>query len=123
MFDGRQMTDDRRQATKYKSSYYAIRATRYSHASRITFHSSRFWLLSLLVALVLASTPLAAGRLAASPTAQSDSRLFPETGKSVRGKFLTYWNAHGGLPQQGFPISEEIQEKSETNGKIETRAR
>src|SRR5215210_6263105 len=26
---------------------------------------------------------------------------FKETSKSVRGKFLQYWNAHGGLPQQG----------------------
>src|SRR4051794_36066343 len=102
MFDGRQ-------TTKNKSSNYAIRTTHFSHASRITFHSSSFRLLSLLVALVLACTPLAAGRLAASPTAQSDSRLFPETGKTVRGKFLTYWNGHGGLPQQGFPISEEMQ--------------
>ena len=30
--------------------------------------------------------------------------------------FLDYWNAHGGLAQQGFPISEEFVEKSDLNG-------
>jgi uncharacterized protein (DUF885 family) len=51
---------------------------------------------------------------------QGDSRTFTETGKTVKGKFLTYWNEHGGLPQQGFPISEEMQEKSDTDGKTYT---
>ena len=47
-------------------------------------------------------------------------QTFAETGKTVRGLFLDYWNSHGGLAQQGFPISEEIQEKSDTDGKIYT---
>ncbi|MDQ3930836.1 MAG: peptidase S8, partial [Chloroflexota bacterium] len=51
---------------------------------------------------------------------QCDSYTFPETGKTVRGKFLTYWNEHGVLPQQGYPISEEMQEKSDTDGKTYT---
>jgi plastocyanin/methionine-rich copper-binding protein CopC len=45
---------------------------------------------------------------------------FKETGKTVCGKFLTYWNSHGGLAQQGFPISAEMQEKSDTDGKTYT---
>lgn len=45
------------------------------------------------------------------------SRAFPETGKSVTGIFLDYWNAHGGLPQQGYPISDLITEVSDLNGK------
>jgi len=52
--------------------------------------------------------------------AQGSSRTFPETGKTVSGRFLQYWNANGGLAQQGFPISEEMQEKSETDGKTYT---
>ncbi|MEA2576258.1 MAG: thermitase, partial [Chloroflexia bacterium] len=51
---------------------------------------------------------------------QSDSRTFPETGKTVKGRFLTYWNEHSGLPQQGYPISTEMQEKSDTDGKTYT---
>ncbi len=50
-------------------------------------------------------------------SAQGGSRTFQETGKTVKGKFLAYWESHGGLPQQGFPISEEMQEKSDTDGK------
>ncbi len=52
--------------------------------------------------------------------AQSNSRTFPETGKSVKDKFLTYWDSHGGLAQQGFPISDEMQEKNDTDGKTYT---
>jgi plastocyanin len=48
------------------------------------------------------------------------ARTFAETGKTLRGKFLQYWEAHGGLPQQGFPISEEMAEKSDTDGKVYT---
>src|SRR4051794_36451168 len=56
-----------------------------------------------------------------TPTrAQGDSRTFPETGKTVKGKFLAYWDTHGALPQQGYPISEEMQEVSDTDGKTYT---
>lgn len=64
---------------------------------------------------------LIAGTFAASLAgAQTGSRTFPETGKTVSGAFLSYWNAHGGLAQQGYPISAEMQEKSDTNGKTYT---
>ncbi|MEA2574401.1 MAG: thermitase, partial [Chloroflexia bacterium] len=45
------------------------------------------------------------------------SYTFPETGKTVSGRFLQYWTSHGGLPQQGYPVSEEMQETSDINGK------
>lgn len=51
---------------------------------------------------------------------QQASRAFAETGKSVQGRFLEYWNTHGGLAQQGYPISQELQEKSDTDGKVYT---
>ena len=37
-------------------------------------------------------------------------RYFPETGHSLRGAFLSYWEAQGGLPIFGFPTSEELSE-------------
>src|SRR5262245_8120862 len=40
-------------------------------------------------------------------------RYFPETGKIVKGRFLQYWDERGGLAQQGYPISEEINELRE----------
>ena len=49
--------------------------------------------------------------------AGSAPRIFPETGKTVQGRFLQYWLGNGGLTQQGFPISEEMQETSNVNGK------
>jgi hypothetical protein len=48
--------------------------------------------------------------------AEADSHLFPETGKHTGGLFLKYWNEHGGLAQQGYPISEEFMEVSDLNG-------
>jgi FtsP/CotA-like multicopper oxidase with cupredoxin domain len=45
------------------------------------------------------------------------ARTFPETGKTISGRFLEYWSANGGLAQQGFPISEEFQERSDLDGK------
>ncbi len=50
----------------------------------------------------------------------ADSHTFPETGHTVSGSFWTYWQAHGGLAQQGYPISEELQEKSDLNGQTYT---
>jgi probable HAF family extracellular repeat protein len=35
---------------------------------------------------------------------------FPETGHNVRPRFLAYWEAHGGLAQFGYPLSEEFVE-------------
>ena len=50
----------------------------------------------------------------------SGSRTFPQTGKTVRGLFLEYWDGHGGLAQQGYPISEVLSEKSDLDGKTYT---
>src|SRR5687767_1787845 len=76
---------------------------------------------SLLFALLLALTSVLSPQ-SSVPTAhaQGNARTFPETGKTVAGKFLQYWDSHGGLAQQGFPISQQIQETSDTNGKIYT---
>lgn len=72
----------------------------------------------ILLTLVLAEVfhPLAAIR----SLAQGDCRTFKETGKTVCGKFLTYWEGHGGLAQQGFPLSNSFQEKSDLDGKTYT---
>lgn len=62
-----------------------------------------------------AGTPVPGG----TPTLPgTGSQLFPETGKTVTGVFLDYWKAHGGLLQQGFPISGVMMEVSELNGKL-----
>jgi hypothetical protein len=45
---------------------------------------------------------------------------FPETGKTVTGLFLDYWKTHGGLAQQGYPISDVMGEVSDLDGKLYT---
>jgi hypothetical protein len=40
-------------------------------------------------------------------------RMFPETGKCVNEPFLAYWNTHGGLAINGFPISDAFMETLE----------
>lgn len=42
---------------------------------------------------------------------------FSETGKTARGAFLDYWRLHGGLIQQGYPITDEFAEVNPSDGK------
>lgn len=44
---------------------------------------------------------------------------FPETGHSLEGPFLDYWNAHGGLGQFGYPITDEVVENGRTTQYLE----
>src|SRR5689334_20916189 len=82
--------------------------------------SSR-WARTLAVTVLLAVLAVPGFEWNTAPArAQTGSRTFPETGHTVRGRFLDYWNTHGGLAQQGYPISEEMQEKSDTDGKVYT---
>jgi hypothetical protein len=54
------------------------------------------------------------------PNTSEGSILFPETGKRLGGKFLEYWQSHGALAQQGYPISDEFMERSDLDGKTYT---
>lgn len=55
------------------------------------------------------------------PSDVSDTKLwFPETRHTISGKVLEYWKKYGGLPQFGFPISEQFQEVSAADGKTYT---
>jgi hypothetical protein len=74
------------------------------------------WLSVLAVAGLLLSIFSTGGSVARAQA----PRFFPETGHTVKGLFLAYWDTHGGLAQQGYPISEEMQEVSDTDGKTYT---
>jgi hypothetical protein len=41
---------------------------------------------------------------------------FSETGHTLRNSFKAYWEAHGGLPLYGFPLSEEFGERDPNTG-------
>ena len=67
--------------------------------------------------MVEGRTEDAFGRFAAF--ASGPTRIYFEpTGHSLGGSFLTYWNRYGGLPIFGYPLSEEFQEVSATDGKV-----
>jgi hypothetical protein len=54
-----------------------------------------------------------------SPTWEPGPLPFPQTGQAVGGRFLRYWQAHGGLALFGYPLTGERQEKLE-DGKTYT---
>ena len=74
--------------------------------------------LALLIACAagLLAAPLLS-RLTAQPAAQANCQTFPQTGQTVCGPFLKYWQDHGGLAQQGYPISGEFREVSDLDHK------
>ena len=75
-------------------------------------------LLPLTLALVLTSGAVFAP-WQARPAAATDPSCvtFAETGYDLCGRFLTYWQDHGGLAQQGFPVSDLFSEQSSTDGR------
>ena len=82
-------------------------------------------ILAIITALItmLAATsigPAVPRSAAAQNQPQAGCQTFKETGKTVCGTFLTYWKAHGDVTQQGFPISNEFKEVSDTNGQTYT---
>ncbi len=56
----------------------------------------------------------------AQPPANPDSDYYPETGHTLGGGFRDYWNQNGGLMSFGYPISEQFQEVSKTDGQTHT---
>jgi hypothetical protein len=55
---------------------------------------------------ILALAMLALTALAPAPaSAQAPQRDFPETGQTLAGPFLTFWEEQGGLARFGYPIS------------------
>jgi hypothetical protein len=73
--------------------------------------------ISILATLLLGWPALAATNAQAQ---QSNCQTFAQTGQTVCGAFLQYWNNHGGLAQQGYPISGQFPEVSEVDGKTYT---
>lgn len=71
------------------------------------------------LALLAGSQPVFQAHAAPTPP-QPACETFSATGKQLCGRFLTYWSGHGGLAQQGYPISNEMKETSEVDGKSYT---
>jgi polysaccharide biosynthesis protein PslG len=66
---------------------------------------------------VVVASPTATQTPAPTPTPESTDRFFPETGFTVPRVFMKYWDANGGLPVFGYPISEARTEVNLTDGR------
>jgi len=73
-------------------------------------------LLRLFAMATLTLTALLAAP--SSADAEDDRRYSPETQRTVSGRFLNYWEANGGVAQQGYPLTEAFDERNPTDGKI-----
>ncbi len=60
---------------------------------------------------------LAALSFAVSPADATNTLFFQETGQAIRGRFLEYWQAHGGLQQFGYPISPFMEDTGEAGSR------
>ncbi len=52
------------------------------------------------------------------PAPQAFGHFFPETEQAVGGTFYNFWYNNGALARIGYPISTELQERSETDNKL-----
>ncbi len=93
------------------------RTVQYTERARLEWHQ-QFRDTQNEVLLSLLGTQLIAGRNDASFRkigASSTGAFFAQTGHSLREPFLPYWQARGGLPVFGYPISEAFSEKSQSD--------
>jgi hypothetical protein len=49
-------------------------------------------------------------RLISAGAGLQDDRFFPETGRTIGGVFLDFWQRNGGLAVFGYPLTERLQE-------------
>ncbi|MFN8503146.1 glycosyl hydrolase [Kouleothrix sp.] len=54
------------------------------------------------------------------PPAAPGGRVFAETGHALRGAFLAFWQANGGLARFGYPLTEELTEPEAGTGRPRT---
>lgn len=47
------------------------------------------------------------------PDTDDDERHFPETGHTVSGIFLNFWDHNGGLPVFGYPMTDQMEEEDD----------
>ena len=57
------------------------------------------------------------GPITPTATPEPTTIYFPQTGHNLGGAFLQYWKATGGLASYGYPISEELREINQADGK------
>ena len=71
-----------------------------------------------LVALLFGMFPASPDRALAQ---SAGCKTFTQTGHTICGQFLAYWESRGGVAQQGYPISDEIAAVNALDGKTYTQ--
>ncbi len=66
-----------------------------------------YQLLTLLIVSIFVLSVMLLPRQTAWAAGEGPAYTFPQTGHTVSGRFLTFWNEEGGLAAFGFPIGEE----------------
>jgi hypothetical protein len=74
-------------------------------------------LCSVLALVISVWGPVTATSMAQTSTPSAIGHYFSETGHAVGGAFWKHWNATGGLARHGYPVSPEMNERSDTDGK------
>ena len=95
------------------------RTVQYTERARFEFHAENRGTQSEVL-LSLLGSDLASGRKESAfgrVSKPASGVYFNETGHTLKEPFLAYWQAKGGLPVYGYPISEAFNEKSPTDGK------
>ena len=83
-------------------------------------HSGAMFMLCLGLLLPSGFSTIEASQASRVPLAQTNCQRFEQTGHQVCDRLLQYWTQNGGLRQQGYPISSQLQERSDTNGQTYT---
>lgn len=88
------------------------------HSSATTrFHLPRNrFLLVTVITLNLLFGSFILSSIPAAQAASDGSQFFPQTGYSVSGSFLNYWQANGGLAIFGYPLTGAYYEKDTASG-------
>ncbi|MBF6614464.1 MAG: hypothetical protein IVW55_15215 [Chloroflexi bacterium] len=76
-----------------------------------------FKIAAIVLALLFVSALAVQQAPAAGMAQQVGDKTFPETGRTVPAIFYQYWLSHGGLAQQGYPITDAKMEKNSIDGK------
>jgi hypothetical protein len=69
------------------------------------------------VDIALSNARPAAFERVAAVAGNANLVYFQPVGHTLKGPFLKFWNSHGGLAIFGYPLSEEFEEVSRTDGK------
>jgi hypothetical protein len=95
------------------------RVTQYTERARFEQHTQNIPPYNILLGRLGAE--LTESRAGEEPfrrtTARAGQSYVPETGHNLSGPLLRYWQANGGVPVFGYPLSEAFNERSQTDGK------